>query len=69
MGRLVELKVGEIFSRIRRKLGRICVVELEYTREEQREKVYRWTEIEPRVKGIFKKLGIILPQVSPQRFS
>ncbi len=62
MGRLVELKVGESFSRIRRKLGRICVVELEYRKEGQKDKIYRWTEIEPWVKGIFKKLGINLPQ-------
>ena len=40
MGRLVELKVGESFSRIRRKLGRICVVELEYRREDQKGKIY-----------------------------
>jgi hypothetical protein len=69
MGRLVELKTGESFSWLRRKLGRIHVVELEYRGKGKKEKVYRWTEMEPQVMGIFRRLGIKLPQAYEFRLS
>ena len=68
MGKLVEFKTGESFGRIRRELMRIHVVELEYQGEGRGDKVYRWTEIGSRVKCIFKKLGIKVPQGYEFRF-